>query len=285
MVTAWVGFLTGAMTSNLTLVLGGTGKTGRRVLDLLATRGVPTRSGFRRADPRFDWEDAATWPAALENVSAAYITFQPDLAVPGAPETVAAFCEQAVAAGVQRLVLLSGRGEPEAQACEKVVLGAGVAATVVRCSWFDQNFSEDFLLDAVLAGELVLPVGEVTEPFVDADDIAEVVAAVLTIEGHDGVVYELTGPELLSFGDVADRLTAAIDRPVTFTSVRAQDFAAGLRSDGVPEDAMGLYLYLFAEVLDGRNSTLGDGVQRVLGRAPRTFADFARNASAAWSPR
>ncbi|WP_455906275.1 SDR family oxidoreductase [Kitasatospora purpeofusca] len=184
------------------LVTGGTGKTGSRVAERLTALGHTARIGSRTAPVPFDWADDSTWDAALEGVDAAYLAYYPDLAFPGAVETVGAFARRAAKAGVGRLVLLSGRGEEAAQAAEAAVAEAGTGWTVVRCAWFDQNFSESFFLDPVLAGELALPTGVAVEPFVDVDDIADVAAAALTEDGHDGEVYELTGPRLLSFADV-----------------------------------------------------------------------------------
>src|SRR4051794_6068157 len=140
----------------LTLVLGGTGKTGRRVVERLEALDVPVRMGSRSASPAFDWEDRATWEHVLRDVEHVYLSYYPDLAAPGAAEAVQAFTEAAAKAGIRRVVLLSGRGEPEAQRCERIVQESGLAWTVVRSSWFAQNFSEDYLLDPVLAGEITL---------------------------------------------------------------------------------------------------------------------------------
>ena len=182
-----------------TLVLGGTGKTGRRVVHRLQTRGVPVRVGSRSGSPRFDWEVPNTWPAVLRGASTVYVTYQPDVAMAGAADAIQSFTDLAVSSGVRRLVLLSGRGESEAVRCEEVVKHSGVEWTVVRASWFNQNFSESFLLESILHGEVALPIGNVGEPFVDADDIADVAVAALTEEGHAGRTYEVTGPRLLTF--------------------------------------------------------------------------------------
>ena len=138
--------------NGITLVLGGTGKTGRRVAEKLQALGVETRIASRTANPSFDWDDQSTWDAGLEGVTAAYISYAPDLAIPGATDAIRAFVEKAAAQGVERLVLLSGRGEEEAQACERIVQEAGVEWTVVRASWFMQNFSEGEFLGMVLDG-------------------------------------------------------------------------------------------------------------------------------------
>jgi uncharacterized protein YbjT (DUF2867 family) len=270
----------------LTLVLGGTGKTGRRVAERLAARGVPTRVASRSGEPPFDWEDRDTWAPALRGVSKAYISFHPDLAAPGAAATVAAFTELAVAQGVRHLVLLSGRGEEEAQRSEEVVRAAGVDWTIVRSSWFNQNFSESFLLDGVLEGTVALPVGDVREPFVDADDVADVAVAALTEDGHAGRLYEVTGPRLLSFADAAQEIGRAAGRDLAFVGVAADDYASGLAEAGLPPELSGLFMYLFSEVLDGRNAHVTDGVERALGRPAREFAEFARATAATgvWHP-
>ncbi|MFJ6197401.1 NAD(P)H-binding protein [Micromonospora sp. NPDC092111] len=263
------------------LVLGGTGKTGRRIVARLQGRGVPVRVGSRSAAPPFDWTEPATWAPVLRDVGAVYVSYYPDLAVPGAPEAVGAFTELAVASGVSRLVLLSGRGEEEAHASERLVQSSGVEWTIVRSSWFSQNFSEDYLLEPVRGGEVVLPVGDVPEPFVDADDIADVATAALTEDGHAGQVYELTGPRLLTFAEAIGEIAAATGRNVEFVQVSHRDYAEALAAAGVPAEVVGLLTYLFTAVLDGRNAHLTDGVQRALGRRPRDFADYAAATAAA----
>ncbi|MFF2662692.1 NmrA family transcriptional regulator [Kitasatospora sp. NPDC058032] len=258
------------------LVTGGTGKTGRRVAERLTALGHTARIGSRTAPVPFDWDDDTTWDAALDGVGAAYLAYYPDLAFPGAVETVGAFARHAAKAGVDHLVLLSGRGEEAAQAAEAAVAAAGTGWTVVRCSWFAQNFSESFFLEAVLAGELALPTGTAVEPFVDADDIADVAVAALTEDGHDGEIYELTGPRLLSFADAAAELSAATGREIRFTAITVEECRAMLAALGLPGD----FADLFTMILDGRNASLADGVRRALGREPRDFADFARDAAA-----
>jgi uncharacterized protein YbjT (DUF2867 family) len=263
-----------------TLVLGGTGKTGRRVVERLRSRGLPVRAASRRGEPPFDWDDRDTWAPALRGVTGAYVSFYPDLAVPGAADTVGDFSRLAVEHGVDRLVLLSGRGEEEARRAEQAVQEAGAEWTVVRCSWFNQNFTESFLLESVLAGEVALPVDGVPEPFVDAEDIADVAVAALTEDGHARQVYELTGPRLLRFAEAIDEIAAASGRPVRFVRVSVEQFTSALSEQGVPDDAASLMTYLFTEILDGRNAQLADGVRRAIGREPRDFRDFARQSAA-----
>lgn len=264
----------------LTLVLGGTGKTGRRVAERLEARGVETRIASRSADPSFDWNDTETWDSVLEGVSAAYISYAPDLAIPGATESIRAIVDKAVARGVKRLVLLSGRGEEEAQACERIVQAAGVEWTVVRASWFAQNFSEGEFLGMVLDGTITLPATDVGEPFIDINDIADVAVAALTEDGHTGEIYEVTGPRLLTFADVARELSEAAGRDVQFVQIPSEAFTSAIAESGAPAEIAWLLDYLFETVLDGRNAFLADGVQRALGREPKDFSEFARRVAA-----
>ncbi|MHC4410960.1 MAG: NAD(P)H-binding protein, partial [Planctomycetota bacterium] len=252
-------------THPLTLVLGGTGKTGRRVAERLDKLGVATRIGSRNAKPAFDWSDRATWGPALEGVTSVYIAYYPDLAVPGAPENIAEFAQAALGAGARRLVLLSGRGEEEAQRAEEILKASGAAWTILRAAWFAQNFSEHFLLDAVRSGTVALPVSDVKEPFVDADDIADVAVAALTQDGHTGKLYELTGPRLMPFAEVVGTISDAAGVPVKFASVTPEQYRAGLDELGLDESYVSLVMYLLTTVLDGRNESLGSGVQQALG--------------------
>ncbi len=272
------------MNSKPVLVLGARGKTGCRVVRRLKAKGIPVREGSRVGAPAFDWEDEAGWYEVLENVKAVYISFYPDLAVPCAPAAIRTFCQLAVTSGVEHLVLLSGRGENEAQHCEDIVKNAGVAWTILRSSWFCQNFSEGFIRDMALAGEIALPVDDVYEPFVDADDIADVAVAALTENGHASQLYELTGPRLLTFLDATNAIAQAIGRPINFTQIPLQEFFAALAEQNVPAEAIGLLQYLFTTVLDGRNEQLTDGVQRALGRPPRDFKTYVEEAASnrAW---
>ena len=262
--------------TGLTLVLGGTGKTGRRVVERLASRGVPARVASRAAEPSFDWNDQSTWDDVLDGVTAAYISFAPDLAIPGATDAIRDFVAKAVEQGVQRLVLLSGRGEEEAQLCERIVQDAPIESTVVRASWFNQNFSEGEFLDMVLAGAITLPAGDIPEPFVDADDIADVAVAALTEDGHTGQIYEVTGPRMLTFAEAVEEMALASGREIEYVQIPSEAFAAGIAESGAPADIAWLLDYLFSTVLDGRNAYVCDGVKRALGREPTDFAEYTR---------
>ncbi|MGW4227895.1 NmrA family transcriptional regulator [Streptomyces sp. NPDC004980] len=263
------------------LVTSGTGKTGRRVVERLTALGVPVRSGSRSGGVPFDWEDESGWEAALRGADAAYITYYPDLAVPAAPGAMAAFGRIAAGCGVRRLVLLSGRGEPQAVVAEEALREAapGIELTVLRSAFFAQNFSEGALLDGVLGGEVVFPAGSAAEPFVDADDLADVAVAALTGDGPAGAVHELTGPRLLTFEEVTAELTRAIGREVRYVPVSGPAFAGALEGHGLPADEAGFLGDLFAMLLDGHNASTTDGVKRALGREAKDFGAYVREAA------
>ncbi|MEE4272895.1 MAG: ester cyclase [Thermoanaerobaculales bacterium] len=258
------------------LIVGGTGKTGHRVAAKLAARGVETRVASRSGETIFDWNDMKSWRPALDGVSAVYLTYFPDLAVPEAPPAIEEFTRLSAERGVERLVLLSGRGEEEAQRCERILLRTNPSWTVVRASWFNQNFSEGFFTDMLRDGVLRLPAGDVREPFIDADDIADVAVAALTETGHEGQIYEVTGPRLMTFAEAVEDIARATGRELRYEQIPVDDYVDGMLAQQVPEQLVSLTQYLFETVLDGRNASTTDGVQRALGRDPRDFADFAR---------
>ena len=236
------------------LVLGSTGKTGRRVVERLTARGIPTRMGVRSGEPPFDWDDPDTSAPALQGVGSVYVQHYLD-AMPGAADILGSFAELAVGHGVPRLVHLSGRGEPEAELAAQAVRDTGAEVTTLRSTWFSQNFSESYFLDGLLAGELALPAGNTPEPFVDADDIADVAVAALTEDGHVGESYELTGPRLLTFTDAVGEIAQATGREIRYVPASIEDFAAGLEEQAVPGEWIKLLVYLFYEVLDGAMPT------------------------------
>ncbi len=269
-----------------TLVLGGTGKTGRRVVERLTARGLPVRVGSRSGEPRFDWEDRSTWGAVLDGVGSAYVSHHWD-AIPGAAKTLGAFAELAVHSGVPRLVLLSGRGEDEAERAERAVRDSGAGLTILRSTWFAQNFSETYWREQVQGTEVALPASGTPEPFVDADDIADVAVAALTDDRHIGELYELTGPRLVTFAEAVQEISRAVGREIRYVPISIEDFATAAAEQGVPSEVVEMLTLIFGEVLDGRNARLADGVQRALGREPRDFGDYARDAAATrvWHPR
>jgi len=258
------------------LVLGANGKTGRRVFDRLENNAdVEVRAGSRSAAIPFDWEKPETWQAALQDIDAVYISYQPDLAIPSATTAIQLFSGLATQMGVQKMVLLSGRGEKEAQVCEEIVKTNAKEWTIVRASWFNQNFSESFFLEPILTGYVALPRAEALEPFTDADDIADVIVASILDDKHNRQTYELTGPGLLTFKEVIAEIAKATNREIAFQSLTLEEYIQMLREYQVPEDHIWLVNYLFEQVLDGRNSSITNDIEKVLGRKAKDFSSYA----------
>nr|WP_253267988.1 NAD(P)H-binding protein [Streptomyces asoensis] len=276
------------MSDETILVTGATGKTGRRVARLLQERGVTVRAVSRSGTQSFDWADRSTWEPALEGVTGVYLVV-PDLGSPRAAEDIAAFAGQAAATGARRAVLLSvpegGLDEEHVLAAERALEHAGLDWTVLRPRWFFQNFSEDFLHDPVLSGEVRLPAGDGKEAFVDAEDIAEVAVAALTEAGHAGWHYELSGPRLMTFGEAVAEIARATGREIRYVSLTPETYGDEQRAQGVPEEWVQLSVNLYEYVRSGGLASLSDGVQRALGRAPRDFSEYADTATrqGAWN--
>jgi uncharacterized protein YbjT (DUF2867 family) len=252
------------------LIIGKNGKTGSRVDRRLQALGYATRPVSRSTRPAFDWNAPATWGPAIAGTRAAYVTYQPDLAVPGSEATIKAFVQVALQAGLRHIVLLSGRGEQGAERAEAVLRTSGLSWNIVRASWFCQNFSESFMLEGILAGELVLPAGDTVEPFIDADDIADVAVAALTEPRHRNKLFALT------FARCVQEISKALGRPLKYTQVSIDAYIGALQAQGVPEDMQWLLRELFTVVFDGRNSKVMPGVEQALGRPATDFKDYVR---------
>ncbi|MFB9311022.1 uncharacterized protein YbjT (DUF2867 family) [Agromyces hippuratus] len=265
-------------------VIGATGKTGRRVADLLEADGHAVRRLARGTNPAFDWEQPEHWAAALQGVDRLYAAYVPDLAAPGSEAAIARFAEIAEAAGVQRIVLLSGRGEDGARRCEDILLASSVPAAIVRASWFAQNFTEGMLGDAATTGVLALPAGNVREPFIDVDDVAAVAVEALTGTGHEGRVHEVTGPESLTFAEVAAILSETTGREIVYVPMEFDEFHAAVAAEE-GESVANLLTELCRETFDGRNVLPTGGVAAALGRRPRDLRSVLTNAAAAATAR
>jgi uncharacterized protein YbjT (DUF2867 family) len=264
------------MNTKKILILGATGKTGRRVVERLKKiTNVETRLGSRNEKIPFDWENPESWAGVIKDIDSVYITFQPDLAIPSAEDTIRRFTKFATQNGVQKMVLLSGRGEKEAQICEEIVKATAKHWTIVRASWFNQNFSESFFLEPILSGVVALPRAETLEPFTDADDIADVVVESLLHDIHNGKTYELTGPQLLTFEQAVAEIAKATNRNITFQSLTLEEYNQMLQEYQLPEDYIWLVNYLFEQVLDGRNSHITNDIEKILGRKPKDFTTYA----------
>jgi uncharacterized protein YbjT (DUF2867 family) len=273
------------MSNHTALVLGATGKTGRRIVARLRLHGTPVRAASRSSLTRFDWSDPGSWDAALQGIAVAYVV------APGVPGPVHEFVARAEAAGVQRLVLLSGRGADtwgdstfglDMRSAEDAVRGSALEWTILRPSNFDQNFDEDVFHAPLVRGELALPAGAVPEPFIDIEDVADVAATVLTEPGrHAGRIYELTGPRAITFGEAVDLISRVSGLPITYKQLSAAEYTATLVEEGLSEDDAHHIAEMFVLMERGLLTAATDGVATVLGRAPRTFEDYVVRTAAA----
>jgi uncharacterized protein YbjT (DUF2867 family) len=267
------------------LVLGGTGKTGRRVARQLAERGRTARVASRSGAHHFDWHDKDTWASAVDGVGAVYVV---DEQSDRSAELLAEFAALGVRQGVDRFVLLSARlmdlwvDDESMFGAERAVQHSGVGWTILRPAWFSQNFSEDPILSVDIdEGEVVLPDWTGTEPFIDAEDIAAVAVAALTEKGHDGEIYPISGPRLMTFGDCVQEIAEGSGREIRQVRASPQEYVAHLSRRGYPEGFADFMNRIFDAIRAGECAYLSDGVQRVLGREPRDFAQYVAETN--WS--
>ncbi|MDT5182080.1 MAG: hypothetical protein QOI29_238 [Mycobacterium sp.] len=270
------------------LILGGTGRTGSLTAGKLARGGIATRTAARHgADVRFDWDDPATHPEALTGVDRLYLV-TPVLRVSYA-EQVAGFLDVAETAGVRHVTFLSTYN------ADRAPLGIDIAAveadlaarqrithSILRPAWVMQNFADDHL--PLIDGVITAPSGGGTESFVDADDIAAVTAeTLLHPDAHAGAQYTLTGPQALTFGEVAEIIAAVSGRPVRYNDIDQEAWISGALGAGVPADYAVMLRWLTGAIITGNGSTLNDDVEQVTGRPPITFRGFAERNAHAWT--
>jgi len=270
------------------LVIGGNGKTGRRVAKNLTDLGHNVRIVGRKTSPAFDWENPQTYEAALKDMDRAYVVYYPDLAVPGSKDAITTLTEKAMKEGLDKMVLLSGKGETEAEACEEIVANSGLNYTLVRASWFNQNFSEGAFLEFVLNGVVALPVPDAEIPFTDANDIADVATQVLMDDSYNGQTITVTGPKKHTFREVVGMMADEIGHPIQYVPISIEEFKEGMRKSGLPESYIWLFGYLFQEVLGNPdNQDISHDVEKVLGRPAIDFETYARTAahSGVWNQR
>ena len=259
------------------LVIGGNGKTGRRVAENLTQLGHNLRVVGRKTNPAFDWENTDTYDAALKDMDRAYIVYYPDLAVPGSRDAISTLTKKALQAGLEKVVLLSGKGETEAEACEEIVANSGLNYTLVRASWFNQNFSEGAFLEFILNGVVALPMPKAEIPFVDVNDIADVVSKVIVDDTYNGQTITVTGPQKRTFKEVVEIMAEATNKHIQFVPISIDEFKEGMKQAGLPDSYVWLFGYLFQEVLGNpENQDVCDDVAKVLGRPAIDFETFAK---------
>ena len=287
-------------TSPTILVTGPTGKVGRRLIPLLARRGVTVRAANRspvagRAgiEPvRFDWADKSTYETARKGVDAMYLVAGSSPG-PEHADYIRALLDGAVRAGVKRVVLLSVYGVDQAppenplRRIELAVESSGVPYTILRPGAFMQNFSEWHFLRTVESirerDEISHPGGNGIVSYVSTEDIAAVAAVALTEDGHEGKEYALLGPEPLTLTQVAEHISWVAGRRIRYVETDHTPMRDALLAAGTPpetaEHNSQLHAYAFGSGMFG---VLNDDILNVTGRPPVSFAQFAVGAAAAW---
>jgi len=276
---------------NTALVLGASGKSGRRLVPLLENRGVTVRRASRTGlagNTLFDWNQPETHAAALAGTDAVYLIVADPAVDPDA--LVGPFLQRARAAGVRRIVAVSSLGVtfPEEPVdsprlkLERLIAESGIDWTMLRPGGFNQNFSEGFLLPGIQAGMVVSATGDGKVGFVDAEDIAAVAAEAMTGTGHAGQSYALTGPDLLGFADAAAIISAAAGRPIGHRPLSAEQLGEILQGAGLPSASAAIVLRDQIAISNGHAAVVTDLVETLTGRAARTFRDFATAAAVTW---
>ena len=259
------------------LILGGTGKVGRRLVPALLQAGHEPRPASRHAAVRFDWADESSWPGALAGTDGLFI-IGPGSATDWSPR-LSRLLGTAAAAGTRHAVLLSARGVEfrpggAVDRAEQALRDGPLAWTILRPAHFSQNFTEAMF--APDHGLITAPVGIGREPFVDVADVADVGAAVLSQPGYDGATVAMSGPASISFDEAAATLAEVSGLPVRFEDESEAAHADQLRAAGTPEGYIDWRLAMLGGIRRGADAYTSDGVQQVLGRPPVSFTDWAR---------
>jgi len=271
-----------------TLVLGATGKTGSRVAADLVNRGLPVRTAARiGADVAFDWSDRDSYAPALKGIERVYL-IAPILRIDFGGD-ISTFLDQAEAAGVAHVTFLSAYGMEYVPA-EVAIRGVELdllqrqrfSHTILRPAWFMQNFSETFLQP--INGAIMVPTGNGSEAFIDAEDIAAVAATTLADPAaHAGAAYSLTGPQALTVSEAAALISEATGQTITHLDLDRETWIAGAIATGVPAEYAAVLRPLTETVASGNGSRPNGVVEQITGRPGRTFRDFALKNAAAWS--
>jgi uncharacterized protein YbjT (DUF2867 family) len=284
--------------SERVLVTGATSPVGSELVRLLVEAGCEVRAGTRRPDRatdlfgdgvevvELDYRQPATFDAAVEWADRVFL--QPPAFDSDAYDTLAPFLDWTVQAGTGHVVLLSAMGmevreDRPMRRLERHLDSLGVSCTVLRPNFYMQAFTDGFLGDRVRrTGTFSMPVDGARVSLVDGRDVAAVAARALTTTEHFGAAYTLTGPDALTHAEMAEAMSAASGRAVTFAKCTDEEMLGWLVGAGWPEHVAGVVIALYQAVRGGVRSAVTDDVERVLGRPPRSFADFATEHAARW---
>jgi uncharacterized protein YbjT (DUF2867 family) len=262
------------------LILGGTGKVGRRLARVLDQDGHTTRPVGRSTTPiRFDWNSPATWEAATAGADGIFIV-GPGSATDWSPQLSKLLD---TASTVNHAVLLSARGvefRPDGNVAraERALREGPIPWTILRPTHFAQNFTEAMFTP--VDGRIIAPVGGSAQPFVDVQDIAEAAGRLLATGAGKGETIELSGPRAITFDEAARILAESTSRSVEFQDQDDEEHAAQLRSAGTPEEYIRWRLAMLGGIRRGEDAYLSEGVPRILGRPATDFTTWASREAA-----
>ena len=280
------------------LVTGATGTVGSELARLLVTAGGDIRAATRspeKAERLFrsdvdvvelDYRRTSTFDAAVDGAEGIFLQAPPF--DPDARETLVPLLDWAVQAGVGNVVMMTAMGvevrdDLPIRRLEKHVESLGVAFTLLRPNFHMQHFAGGFLGERIRrTGAFSMPVGDARVSIVDGRDVAEVAAACLLSDEHDGKEFTLTGPEALTHQEIAETISGVIDAPVAYESVSDEEMLARLTSTGWRPEIAGVVIALYQSVRGGVRAPVTGDVAQVLGRAPVAFSDFAARNTDSW---
>lgn len=281
------------------LVTGASGTVGSEVLKQLREQGAEVRAAFHSADKAarakkqgidtvvLDYANRASTAAALKGVDKVFLLGP---TVPNQVELENTVVEEAKKAGLKHIVKLSvldAAGEKYTfakwhRAVERTIERSGLKYTFLRCNEFMQNTLTYYLGTIKSEGAFYLPTKDSKNSVIDVRDIAAVAVKALTTSGHENKVYELTGPEALSHEQIAQKLSAVVGRQIKYVDISPSAFKEGAVAAGMPELYVDALLSLYQLYVAGGAERVTKDVERVGGRKPRTFDEFARDHAAAF---
>lgn len=274
------------------LVTGATGNVGREVLRALAAAGLPRRAGVRAPAGlgdvpavALDFARPETFDAALVGCSGLFLVRPP--AVADVKRTLNVLVDRAALAGVEHVVFLSVEGADRQawvphHAVERHLLASGLRWTLLRPGFFAQNLGDAYRRDLRERSELIVPAGRGRVAFVDVRDVAEVAALAFARPELRQQAWTLTGPEALSFDEVAGVLGAALGRPVRYRAASVPGYALHLRRQGLPGMQVLVQTLLHVGIRFGNAAQVDPALGRLLGRRPRSLADYVKDHAALW---
>ena len=281
------------------LVTGASGTVGSEVLKQLREQGAEVRAAFHSAEKAaraqkqginsvvLDYADRASTAAALKGVAKVFLLGP---TVPNQSELESNVVEEAKKARVRHIVKLSvldAAGEKYTfakwhRAVEKTIERSGLQYTFLRCNEFMQNTLTYYLGTIKSEGAFYLPTRDAKNSVIDVRDIAAVAVKVLTASGHENKVYELSGPEELSHEQIAQKLSAAVGKQIKYVDISAAAFKEGAVAAGIPDWYADALLNLYQLYVAGGAQQVTKDVERVTGKKPRSFDQFAREHAAAF---